>query len=216
MDDRTQAVQSTEEKLQEVLDTGFVEKALQSNIVEFEHKEINYRIRKPTFKEREETNKTRAEKQIKLLKEKDEQGIYKYLSEEDLRKLYKDRGVDINELEGKIENLKLQQELTLKKLGKALADKASDKELNLLKEEIETIKSQLRKASIKMTDLFDCSIEQQVLIYTYSYLTYLILEKKEGDKWIRAFKSYNEYLEADEKLVNQASVISSIILTYNE
>jgi len=191
-----------QEKLSELkknIDQTFVEELLANNEKEFEYKGVAYRIRRPTFKERQEAYQKRNEKFVELLKND------KYLLEEDLKKLYKQRGVDIDELDKKISLLQKQRNDLNLKLGKALEEKKSEPELKIYRDEIEKINEQIELLSIKKTNLLEYSIERQTFIFLYTYLTYLITEKKENDTWVKAWNSFEEFQNCSEDLVNLVS-----------
>jgi len=191
-----------QEKLSELkknIDQTFVEELLANNEKEFEYKGVTYRIRRPTFKERQEAYQKRNEKFVELLKND------KYLLEEDLKKLYKQRGVDIDELDKKISLLQKQRNDLNLKLGKALEEKKSEPELKIYRDEIEKINEQIELLSIKKTNLLEYSIERQTFIFLYTYLTYLITEKKENNTWVKAWNSFEEFQNCSEDLVNLVS-----------
>jgi len=91
------------------------------------------------------------------------------------------------------------------KLGEALVNKASDAETETYKTEIEEIISDQTGISVQITKLIEYSLENQVSVYGYSYLTYLISEKFEDNNWVPVWDSYETYLDTDEKLINQLS-----------
>ena len=46
----------------------------------------------------------------------------------------------------------------------------------------------------------------------YNYMTYLITEKQVGEKWVKAFSSFDEFMNTDEILVGKLAFL--ITMTY--
>ena len=89
-------------KLDELIKKDIVESSLGSNEIEFEIGFEKYKVVKPSYKDKQETYKQRALKYTELLTATDDKGNYIYKSEDDLKKIYKKRGIDIDEMENKI------------------------------------------------------------------------------------------------------------------
>lgn len=194
-------------KLKNVLNTEITENMLKNNIIEFEYNKVNYRIKRPTFKQRQEAYEKQVEKRLELLQNS------KYMLEDDLKKLYKEkRNIDIDDIIKQINILENQKNNYQLKLGEALKNKVPENEKKVYKEEIKKIEDKQNLLSIKKTNLLEFSIENQTLIFVYSYLTYLITEKKDGNKWIKAWKTYDNFLNTDDNIINTISWYSGIIL----
>jgi len=189
-------------KMKDEIDVNFVDKLLQNNEVEFTFKDIKYRVRKPSFGERQDGYKKRIEYYTQLLQEKDENGNFKYKDEISLRKLYKERGIDIDDLDAQFKTLEQNKKILQTKLGKALKDNKSDKDLESYKKEIEQINDNQKDISARKTIYLEYSLENQTSIFTYSYLAHLITEKQEGDKWVRVWDNYKDFENDDEMFVN--------------
>jgi hypothetical protein len=149
---------------------------------------------------------------------KDDKGNFKYKSEEDLKKLYKEREIDIDEMEKQLLQLELKKKDFMKKLGESLSISENKKEapvpeLDALKQEIEDINSQMQQISMRKNNLLEVSLESQTFVYIISYATYLSLQKKEGDSWLPIVDSYEKFLEVDEKITTQAAFYSTVIVT---
>jgi len=134
-----------------------------------------------------------------------------YMSEADLVKLYLDRGVDIQGLRATAKSLNDKKEAVSDKLGKLLSEDKNDKDQNTLKKEVEDLETKIRDLSISISTYMDISIEQQVLVYLYSYLAYLTTEIKDGDKWKKIWKSFDEFQSSDEGLINHATLYTTLI-----
>lgn len=206
------AVKKSEGDLTKLINSTLVEKYVDKNEIEFDHNKIDYKVRRLTYKEKLTLNEKRIEKQIFLLKAKDNNGEYKYLVEADLKLIYKERNIDIDDMDKKLFGLRTQETHLMKKLGKGLKEKkASDQELHNYEEEIEKIREDIRALSTTKTNLLNFSLEQQVLVYIYSYATFLVTEKKVKTKWVKLWNTFDDYLNADEGLINLASLYTSLI-----
>jgi len=204
-----------EEEIKEIkenIDLNYVENLLQNNEIEFEYKNQKYKVRKPTYKEKQEAYQKRIAKYNELLEATDDKGKPLYKTEEELKKLYKKRGIDLDELDNKFTALEQQKKLYQEKLGKALKEKKSDNELQDYKKQIENIIEEQKTISAKKTLLLETCIENQAIVFFYNYLAYLVTEKLENEKWVRAFKTYEEFLNNDEELINQLVFHISLVI----
>ena len=132
-----------------------IEDFLKTNEFEFEYKGLMYRSKKPTYKQKQEAYQKRIEKYTSLLKEKNEEGSFKYSIEEDLLRDYKLRGIDIEEMNKTLDKLVLDKNRLMMKLGEDLTKKAPKNELDLLRKEIEKINSKIKKIDFKKTQLLE-------------------------------------------------------------
>lgn len=186
---------------EELMQRENINSLIKNNIVEFKFKDILYRVKKPSFEQKYQVNKVRMSKYIEMLKDKNN------LLEEDLIKLYESRGISIKELDIKFNTLNKQREDLAEKLGKALADKKPENELEVFTKEITRIISEQSELIARKTVLLDSSIEAQINVFIYTYLAFIITERffpegKEEGKWDRPWNSYQEFLNEEEDLVN--------------
>jgi hypothetical protein len=210
---KTNTPEEIQEEMRKSIDIYKMEELLKNNEYIFDYNGRDYKVRRPTYKEREEAFTKKLEKYMELLKDD------KFIMEADLKKLYLKKGVDIDGLNKKIEQKLKERNQFLLKLGEALKNKASDNELLELKKQIEEMGIEINTLSMEKTNLLGPSIENQCLIFFFIYLTYLVTEKKvvikeEGkeDKitWTRVWNSFDEYKNSDNGLINQASFYASI------
>lgn len=200
-----QKIEELSKKINEVLDLGETEELLKSNEKIFEVEGVTYRVRKPIYKERRELYQKRLEKFTELLNNE------KYALEDSLKKMYKKRDIDIDALSLEIANkLKRRNELMFQ-LGELIKNNAPEADLEKFKNEILNLQNDVRSISIQKTQLLEYSIENQVLIYIYGYLTFLISEKKEGDNWVRVWNSFEDFQNDLSALANQLSFYSAYI-----
>jgi hypothetical protein len=201
-----EAIKKNIQENQIEIDKTLVENSLIDNQLEFEIKGVKYRIKKPSFKEKQEVYKIKSKKFAELIGDKN------YMLDKDLRKQYKARGIDIEEMEQRFKNLEREKNDIQYKLGEALVNKASEEELKSLTEEIKKITDMQIDISIEKTNLLDYSIEQQVFSESYSYLLYLIGEKFENDKWVKAWANYEDFQNNDENLVKTFAYYGALIV----
>ena len=202
---KEQKAEEIKEKIGNIMNLDKIADLLKSNEKEFIIGGITYKVRKPNAYEKQEAYKKRIEKYVELLKDD------KYSLEEDLKNIYLKRGIDIDKMNSDMNFLNKTKETFMEKLGAALANKAGDAETENYKKEIETLNNQIYDISNKKTRLLEFSIENQVLIHTISYLTFLITEKKEGESWVKVWKTWENFIDGDSDLVNMASYYTTFI-----
>lgn len=192
MSDQVKAIQ---EDINKQIDIAKIEDLLKNNVFEFEHNDCKYRLRKPTFKERQQLYLYRSQRYTSLLN--DEQ----YLLEADLKKSYKKRGIDIDAMQSEILDLEHKKKTALTKLGELLQQKAPDEELALFKKEIEDLSDRQRQVAIEKQVLLEFSIENQTMLSVYYYAVHLVADKYVNDQWVRVFPTYADLEQhEDEKL----------------
>lgn len=202
---KEQKVEEIKKKLTEVLDLTEMEDLVKSNEKIFEDNGITYRVRKPNYKEKQEVYQKRIEKFTELL------GNEKYSLEMDLKALYLKRNIDIDAMSVSMSNkIKRRDELMLQ-LGELIKNSASEEDLRKLKEEVQLLQEEIKLISINKTSLLEFSIENQVLIYTYSFLTFLISEKKEGEVWVKVWKNFDEFQNDSTSIGNKLAYYTTLI-----
>lgn len=198
------------DNIEKEIDVVKVEELIKNNIGKFDYEGVEYRTRNATFKEKQEAYKRKVEKYTELLQNP------KNLLEEDLRKLYKERGINIDDLTAQINTLEANKANLQFKLGQSIKENQDDSILETLKEEIDNIDREQMQISMTKTNWLQTSIESQVLIYVYQYLTYAVTEKlvKDGEeeRWVKAWDNYEDFLNSDDALVNKASFQASLII----
>lgn len=189
-------VQKFKDSVKGIMNVDEVQHILNSNSVEFDYKNIKYKVSKPTFEQKQITNKKRIGKYLELLQDE------KQLLEKDLIVLYKKRGIDIKEMDNKYNALEKEKNDLLFKLGEGIKEKKPETELDVFRKEIEKIQSIQEDILIKKTMYMDSSIETQITVFSYTFLSCLVTEKLVDNKWIKAWKDYKEFTQEEEKLVN--------------
>ena len=200
-------VDKIKKDLKKSIDMSKVAELIDKNVIEFYYDGIKYRVRKPTYKEKQQAYQQQVEKVTELL---DNKG---YLMEDVLKEKYKNKGINIDKMTQQMTALEAKKSSFQLKLGKLLKEKASDKDLKIYRDEIAQTQEEQIMISIRKTNLLQYSVEHQALIYVYSFITYLILEKEEKEeKWIKAFNTYEEFAQSNEDLINEASAKASLVV----
>ena len=216
-----EAVDKIKKDTETLIQSENISSLVKNNFMEFEYEKRKYRIKKPSFEQKQITNQERVKKFVGMLKDST------MIMETDLIKLYESRGISIKELDDKFNTLKKQREDYAMKLGKAFEEKRTTEDLEVFRKEIEKILSEQNEVIMRKSVLLDSSIESQINVFVYTYLAYLITEiyvygkdlsdgNKEPDLgWQKAWANYDDFLKEDEELVNKV-VWYSTLLSRNE
>ena len=192
--------------IKQSIDLTKIEELLSHNNLEFEFEGTQYRVRKLTYKEKQLAYEKQVEKVTELLTNS------KYDMEEVLKEKYKKKGVDIGAMDKQVMTLETKKHQYQLKLGELLAKQAKNSDLETFRDEISKINEEQVGISIRKTNLLQYSVEQQALIYVYAYLTFLITEKYVNEVWVKAFNTYDDFLDSPEELINKASAYSTLII----
>jgi hypothetical protein len=203
-------LEEVNKKLVELLNLSDIEDLLKSNEKIFEYEGITYRIKKPNFKQRQEAYTKRVEKFTELLRNE------KYLLEEDLKTSYKKRGIDVDAITLELTNKSKRRDDLMLQLGEALKKMSPETDLQLYKKEIEFLNDEIQRTFLKKSSLLEFSIENQVLIFIYSYLTFLLAEKKIGEDWVRLWNNWEEFQNSNEPLVNKFTYYATMMSSMQE
>ena len=195
----SEAQEKAASDLQEMLVSSVTEEVVKTNEIEFVYDKTTFRVKKPTSRLRLLLNEKRLEKYNSLLTDK------RYKFEEDLKKLYAEKGVSLDDLTREFNILESKKKSIQQKIGEMLKQETvSNPDLGSFTGEIEDIARQEYEISLKKNALLEFSIENQLALFTYSYLTFLVTEKKENEMWIKAWDTYEIFLDTEEGLVNRA------------
>lgn len=178
-------------KLQQLNERETLEGLIKNNKIEFEVKGKKYRVHKPNQAESLEARKARTKKYIELLKSND------YMLREQLIELYKEKGVNIEKLEADIKEVGYQIEDVQVKL--AQVPTANIKTIDDYKNQINDLITKQSKISIRLTELLEPCLENEILEFSNFYLVYLALEKQDKDKWEKYFTTYGDFLNSNEE-----------------
>lgn len=201
-----------QDKINQNSDLVEIEEMIKNNYIQWEYNGAIYKVRKPTFGEQQELRKAKIKKHSEL---RSDNG-YKY--EKQIIIELKEKGISIASLVNKqIEIGKQIEELQLQ-LAKFGNEKEGEvKAITDLKLQIYTLMTERNNLALEKMEYLSDSIENELLIFVNSYACSLVLEKKEGDNWIKVFKTYEDFVNCkDDKLVEKASFYLSKILFKNE
>ena len=174
--------------MQELEDSVRLENIVKDNRIEFKSGDRTFRVRKSTLEEQQEIDDVRRKKYLELVRDDS------YLFKKQWIETYKKKGIDIDKMETDMKRIEDETRRLLLRLAKTTDKKG----IGELKEQILKSRDEQYLLSIEKTDLLGYSIEDQTYIYAKSYTAYLILERKEKDKWVKHFKDFEEYQKLDD------------------
>jgi len=194
------------EEMNKETDLNKVEEMIKDNKISFEHNEEKYRVRLLNLKEKEELDSLRRKKFGQLIKDKD------ILLEKDLIQQYKERGINIEEINDNIKKYD-KEELDLQlRLGEAISKNEGEIILKEYSGKIEDLRIKKSVLNTQKTLLLEFSLENQLLNYVAEIITYLSLDIYKEEKWKRMFNTFDEFQNyEDEKLINKAGSYSMIL-----
>lgn len=209
LEKQKEAIEALNDSIKQSIDEDFIQEISHSNVNEFTYKDVKYRVNKPTYQQKQEIYKEKVMKFTSLLKDKN------YSLEKTLKQDYLARGIDIDAMGKKIVDLdKRKKELQIK-LGEALKNNATDPDCQALKREIEAIEDEQRQIALEKYTLLEYSIENQVTLHIYNFMTYIIAEKQVGDKWVKVTPTFDEFLKSDENLLGKLAFLVSVTYPVN-
>lgn len=206
-------------KVKNLNDKEKLEDLLKNNNAEFTIDKITYRVSKPNGAKNKELRRARNERFFQLLKDPS------FKLKEVLIKELKEKGYDI-----------IAEELKIKEIGYTIEDieakvaevpTESTQVLKDYEKDVDELKQKQAEISVRIDELMEFSIEQELLEFSNNYLIYSVLEKevedrsvevKEEDnyskKWINAFKTYEEYLDSDNEPLRLESLYYMSMITF--
>jgi hypothetical protein len=184
---------------------------IQDNSIEWNIGEVIYRVRKPGRRERQEVRSAKHRRKIQLVFEENA------VTEEDLIKAYlkKEIPVDIEKMRNEIKQI--QQKID--DLAIRLIEIPIESEKVKIEEEIDDLAYEQTKIMYDINDYLDCSLEQQLKEYVQEYLLFTCLDRKTENGWIKHYKTYEDFINADEKeddLVYQATWYFAVLINREE
>ena len=216
---KVKLVKELTEKVQQLNETETLEDLIKDNKIEFEIDKIKYRVSKPNGFQNKVLRRARNEKFFELLKDP------AFKLKEVLIKELKENGVDIIAEEEKIKEIGYTIEDIQNKVAPIPTE--NKETINNYEKEVKELEKKQIEISIRIADLMEFSIEQELIEFSNLYLIYAILEKeiddksievKEGDnyikKWIKAFKTYEEFLNSDNEPLRLEALYYMSLLTF--
>jgi len=175
---------------------------IKDNKIEFDYKDKKYRVKLLNSLEKSELDILRRKKFGELLQDKN------ILFEKEIIRLYKERGIDIEENDNQIKKLQRELKDTMYKLGESIDQKDDESIWKSYKDDIEAIKTEMVDLIMKKTQLLENSFERTLEHFVIEYVSYLSLEVKEGETFVKAFNSNDEFLKSEEALQGVAITYS--------
>lgn len=179
------------------------EDLVKDNKIEFVHDKISYQVRLLNLAEKEELDMLRRKKFGNLIQDKD------ILLEKDLIKQYKERGIDIEEIDEHIKKLNSEEENLTVKLGESISKNEDESILKTSREQIEELRMKKNILYTQKNLLLEYSLENQLLTHVAQLITYLSLYIFEDNEWHKMFSSLEDFQNhKDESLINKAASYS--------
>jgi len=185
---------------------------IKDNRIIFDYKDKKYRVRLLNLKEKEELDMLRRKKFSQLVQEKDDKGNYVYLLEQDLIKILKERGLDIEEINDEIKKLDSRLIKIQLDLGESLSKNEGEVILKTYEEDIKEVILQKQVLFTQKNLLLTYSLENCLENYVYQVITFLSFEKLEEEIWIKAFDNLEDFQNCkDENLIIKAGQFSLLL-----
>ena len=89
-------------------------------------------------------------------------------------------------------------------------------DIETLEVSIEEIRHKQQEFFFEKEELLKYCIEKQLDDFVKFYLIYLLLEIKNEDKWERVYKSFNEFMEAPDDMLQAKATQIFITMVYYE
>ncbi len=208
MKDKKELAKKLTKEMQQADQLSNLEEMLKNNVIEFELKGITYRVRQPTIKERQEVKREKNKKYLELLNDDS------YLFQEHIIEKLEKKGKSIAKMVEAMNKLQEQIErLQLKLAEYGNAKEKDNKIITDLKLKIFELMEERNLISMKKAELLSGSIEDTLLEFETTYFAYLLLEKKEGDNWVRVFNKYDDFLQCqDNSLMSKCGNYLGLLL----
>ncbi len=181
-------VKKAKETIGEAIEYLKAKKLISNNSIEFEYNNEVYRIVLPTLEQEIEVENAKNKKLNELLMERDEKGNSVYMFKEQWKEIYKQRGINLDDYESRLQILTIDVENLLEKL----AQTQDRPEIIKIEKKIADLRNKIAEISAFIIEKYKYSIEHTLLFFSQTYLLSLVLEKKKGKKWARVFRSFKE------------------------
>ena len=195
-------------ELQEKYEIDTVDEMVKNNEIEFKHNDKKYKTIMLTMSDKDELDLLRRKKFGQLIQDKD------ILLEKDLVRIYKERGVDIDDINKQIKGIETERFNFQMKLGEALTNKLGDSIIKEYNKNIEELTIKIRLLEITKNDLLQYSLENQLMNYVAEVITYLSLYVSENNEWKRVFNSFEDFKSSKDEELKIKSAKKSICLQY--
>jgi hypothetical protein len=206
MDDKIMDANRIVQEMEKQNSLNKVKDLIQDNSIVFDYKDKKYRVRLLNLSEKEELDLLRRRKFGQLIKDKD------ILLEKDLIIKYKERGINIDDLDEQIRKINSEMLDEQLKLGEAIFKNAQETILKTYKDKIEECKIKIKVISTQKNLLLELCLENALLAYVAQIITYLSFDIFEDGIWKHMFSNIDDFLKhKDEGLINQAATYSMLL-----
>jgi len=167
------------------------ESIIKDNKIKFQTGEIQYRVRLPNYLEQLEVEKFRRQKYLDFVKDS------KMLFRKQWIEIYKAKNIDIEKMDREI--IEIQAKIDNFRIKSAQETKENQDKIN---QEILSLIYKQAIINVEKNDLLSYCIEEQLMIETNAYQTYIVLEKFMDDKeWVKVYSNYEEFSKSDDSIL---------------
>ena len=200
LEERQKIAKKLSKKMQEIDVIYNIEDMIKDNKIYFDYNNQEYRIRKSTRQEKRKMGEIKTQKFNQLLQDTDKNGKPKYILREQLIDMYEKRGINLSKMNQELTELAHKEENKLLILAKT----DNEKQIKILKDEVQEFRNEQTDISIRKADLLEFSLEDTLKEFMNTYLCHLLLEKKEKDNWVRVFKTHTDFINSEnEELITR-------------
>jgi len=191
-------------------DLNIVDEMLKNNQIEFEIKDKKYRVRLLNLKEKIDLDILRRKKFGQLIQDKD------ILLEKDLIKVYKERGINIEEIDDKMNKIKTEVNTKQILLGESIAKNDGETILKTYADQIKNLNDELNILFLQRLTLLEFSLENQLLNYIAQIITFLSTDvMNEEGYYRRMWKTVEEFIDSSENDLKNKAGSASMLLQYS-
>ena len=198
------------EKAMEFEQIEEVEKLVKNNEIEFIHKDITYKVTRPTLNDKEKIRQQRLKKIIELKANPD------ILTRDQVVKAYNGTEDDIATLDQQMIQLRQQMDELCVRGHK---ERDNEHAVANLEEKFKEMESRFYELSEKKTELLQGTLESELNLFCIDYLTFLVLYKIVDEKYVRVFDKFEDYQKVNdcdtETLLGRASVYANYLISMN-
>jgi hypothetical protein len=192
--------------MEKEIELSRIEELIRDNKISFDYDEKKYRVRMLNLKEKEELDMLRRRKFGQLIKDKD------ILLEKDLIVQYKERGINIDEIDDQIKKVNAENMELQFKLGEAISKNEGQVILKEYENQIQELIIKKQVLNTQRNLLLTFCLENQLLNYVAEIITYLSLDELKDGVWQRMFNTLEDFQTyTDEGLINKAGQYSMLL-----
>lgn len=210
--DREKFLAEVTQELKELDDLQEMESLIKDNTIEFSFDEKVFRVRKPNRSEKLQIRSIKYKKHTELLRDPGN------VTEAELIQALLQRNTPIDVAKMRQEIKTLQQKI--EPLAIRLTECQIPNDRKKIVEEINGIRYEQVSVQLEMSEHLASCIEKQLLDYLREYIVFVVLEQKDGDKWVKVFESYDRFMSScsdfEDKLIYRATHFLAILLQSDE